>query len=166
LMRQAGLRRGGIGLPGPVAGACRGRLVAMCGRYAITRPKDKLTGLFKIDDGMAADVSRQDYNVAPSKKAPVVLARAADEESNGPAVRQLRMLRWGMVPFWAKDAKRASANARAETVHEKPTFRGAFAKRRLLVPVDGFYEWFAKTAPDGKTFKQPYYLRVDCTIVT
>jgi SOS response associated peptidase (SRAP) len=52
-----------------------------------------------------------------------------------------------MVPFWAKDAKRASANARAETVHEKPTFRTAFAKRRLLVPVDGFYEWFAVVDP-------------------
>jgi putative SOS response-associated peptidase YedK len=71
--------------------------------------------------------------------------------------RELAMLRWGLVPFWAKDLKIGyrTINARAETVASKPAFRAAFRQRRCLIPADGFYEW--KTQSGGK---QPYYIRL------
>jgi putative SOS response-associated peptidase YedK len=72
--------------------------------------------------------------------------------------RQLDVFRWGLLPGWAKDPKTAARtfNARAETVATKPTFRSAFKRRRLLLPVDGFYEW--KAAPGSRT-KQPFFFR-------
>ncbi len=89
------------------------------------------------------------YNVAPTAK--VLAVRAADNE------RQLGRLRWGLVPFWAKDLKIGAKmiNARSETVAEKPAFRAAYKSRRCLVPADGFYEW-AKVAGGGP--KQPYFI--------
>ena len=106
-----------------------------------------------------------DYNVAPTKKIYAVLTRnpsapqdaaAADDE---PAERQLRVVRWGLVPYWAKDRAIGSRmiNARAETLAEKPAFRRAFARRRCLLPADGFYEWQQVTDGGGKR-KQPYYI--------
>lgn len=88
------------------------------------------------------------YNIPPTVDIPVV--RFADEK------RRLSLMRWGLLPPWTKDPKRAPLlnNARAETVAEKPSFRTAFKSRRCLIPVDGFYEW--KTI--GKA-KQPYYFR-------
>ncbi len=76
------------------------------------------------------------YNIAPSQQAPVVRADAAGG-------RTLGLLRWGLIPSWAKEAKIGyrMINARAETVAEKPAFRSAFRHRRCLVPADGFYEW-------------------------
>ncbi len=73
--------------------------------------------------------------------------------------RELRVVRWGLVPFWAKDPAIGSRliNARVETVDSKPSFRSAFAKRRCLLPADGFYEWL-KVEQDGKARKQPYYI--------
>ena len=79
-------------------------------------------------------------------------------------VRELRVVRWGLVPFWAKDVKIGSRliNARAETVSTKPAFRRAFARRRCLLPADGFYEWQApgdgpvRDGPRGR--KQPYFI--------
>lgn len=90
------------------------------------------------------------YNVAPSQVAPVV--RMTKDGGRG-----LFMLRWGLIPSWAKDTKFGykTINARAETVATQPAFRSAFKKRRCLVPVSGFYEW--KTVPGSKT-KQPYYI--------
>jgi len=82
---------------------------------------------------------------------------AADDGSGaGAAERQLRVVRWGLVPFWAKDVKIGSRmiNARAETVAEKPAFRRAFAQRRCLLPADGYYEW--QQQPGG--LKQPIYI--------
>jgi hypothetical protein len=81
--------------------------------------------------------TRQRYNAAPTQDLPVVLR---DPESGE---RRLEALRWGLVPFWAKDAKIAysTINAMAETVATKPAFRDAFKSRRCLVPADGFYEW-------------------------
>ncbi len=106
-----------------------------------------------------------DYNVAPTKPVYAVLTRDplsrapdASQDDGGPngagnvatrsgnaaapPERQLRVLRWGLVPFWAKDVKIGSRmiNARAETVAEKPAFRRAFAKRRCVLPADGYYE--------------------------
>jgi len=73
--------------------------------------------------------------------------------------RELRVVRWGLVPFWAKDPSIGSRmiNARVETVDAKPAFRRAFAKRRCLLPADGFYEWL-KVEDQGKARKQPYYI--------
>lgn len=86
------------------------------------------------------------FNVAPTQ--PVAIVRQPESGS-----RELASLRWGLIPHWAKDASMASKmiNARAETVDDKPVFREAFARRRCLVPVDGFYEWRME---DGK--KQPF----------
>jgi putative SOS response-associated peptidase YedK len=89
------------------------------------------------------------WNVAPTDTLPVV---RFDPKA---AERSLDMLRWGLVPYWAKDIKVgfANINARAEGIETKPAFGKAFARRRCLVPVDGFYEW-KKTG----TGKQPYTL--------
>jgi putative SOS response-associated peptidase YedK len=106
---------------------------SMCGRYSITTAPEALRRLFDFHNlpNLAAR-----YNVAPTQAAPIVRLAA-----DGP--RELAMLRWGLVPHWAKDASIASRliNARAETVTEKPAFRDAFRHRRCLVPADGFYEW-------------------------
>lgn len=78
---------------------------------------------------------RARYNIAPTQDTLVI--RAHDGK------REAAMLRWGLIPSWAKDTKMAASliNARSETVAEKPAFRSAFKKRRCLVPVDGYYEW-------------------------
>ena len=83
--------------------------------------------------------------------------RAADEPAPDLA-RELRVVRWGLVPFWAKDPSIGSRmiNARAETVSVKPSFRQAFARRRCLLPADGYYEWY-RPGDDAKAAKQPYY---------
>lgn len=116
-----------------------------------------------------AEPLRPDYNVAPTKAVYTVVdrpARSEEEAARGDdgavasaslgADRELRVMRWGLVPFWAKDVKIGSRmiNARAETVAEKPAFRRAFAKRRCLVPADGYYEW--QQLPDAP--KQPMYI--------
>lgn len=103
----------------------------MCGRYTMTSPDDLVHefGLFELPFDL-----KPRYNVAPTQEAPVVV---------GGETRQLKLFRWGLVPSWAEDTKGAARmiNARAETVHEKPSFREAFASRRCLVCTDGFYEW-------------------------
>ena len=83
--------------------------------------------------------------------------RDADEREG---VRELRVVRWGLVPFWAKDISIGSRliNARAETVASKPAFRRAFARHRCLLPADGFYEW-EKSGDAKSPRKQPYYIR-------
>lgn len=118
----------------------------------------------KVAEPLAAD-----YNVAPTKRVYAVLSRperaAADDGPAGkpPAVngheqaeRQLRVVRWGLVPFWAKDIKIGSRliNARAETVADKPAFRRAFRQRRCLLPADGYFEW--QSVPGAG--KQPYFI--------
>lgn len=115
----------------------------MCGRYSLTSPVESVVRLFGLD-GRPNLPPR--YNIAPSQD--VVVVRA---EIGG---RELRFMRWGLVPSWAKDITigQRMINARAETVAEKPSFRSAFKRRRCLIPADGFYEWQAQ----GKGPKQPY----------
>jgi putative SOS response-associated peptidase YedK len=93
-------------------------------------------------------------------------AKAADAQGDGPR-RELRLVRWGLVPSWAKDAAAGARliNARAETVAVKPSFRGAFARRRCIIPADGYYEWQAAVDNGGtsggrgdKKAKQPFYI--------
>ena len=146
----------------------------MCGRYASTRGRQELIDFFGVD-GDEADELEPDFNVAPTKPVPIVLVRPresdgasgvgdegratreASEERTRPNARELRVARWGLVPFWAKDVSIGARliNARVETAHEKPAFRRAFAKHRCLVPADGYYEWQA--TEDGG--KQPHFIR-------
>jgi putative SOS response-associated peptidase YedK len=118
----------------------------MCGRFQASSSPAELARWFKTTGPIPN--MRQRYNAAPTQDLPIVLRDAESGE------RRLEALRWGLVPFWAKDAKIAysTINAMAETVATKPAFRDAFKSRRCLVPADGFYEW---QKLDAKT-KQPY----------
>ena len=104
-----------------------------------------------------------DYNVAPTKEVYAVVERPPDREKQEPPQRQLRVLRWGLVPSWAKDAAIGNRmiNARMETVAEKPAFRRAFASRRCLLPADGYFEWYPtdELTKAGKPKKQPFFIR-------
>jgi len=136
----------------------------MCGRYASARKKQELLEEFQVGlDGAPGEELRPDYNVAPTKKVYAVLTRPPKGEDGtdaGDPVRQLRILRWGLVPSWAKDPSIGSRmiNARVETVAEKPSFRRAFAQRRCLLPADGYYEWYAAEGNGRRGRKQPYYI--------
>jgi putative SOS response-associated peptidase YedK len=116
----------------------------MCGRYSITTPTEALRQLMGFLDLLNLEPR---YNLAPTQLAPVVRL-----EADGKA-RRLVLLRWGLIPSWAKDAKIGAQciNARSDGVAEKPAFRSAVRRRRCLVPADGWYEWKAA----GKT-KQAY----------
>jgi putative SOS response-associated peptidase YedK len=148
----------------------------MCGRYASARKRQDLLEEFRIERDMVTGDLEPDYNVAPTKPVYAVLTRG--ERGSGPAgsdpatalhetaqrpergvARELRVVRWGLVPSWAKDPAIGSRliNARVETVDSKPSFRSAFAKRRCLLPADGFYEWLS-VEQQGKARKQPYYI--------
>ncbi|MGO9080833.1 MAG: SOS response-associated peptidase [Streptosporangiaceae bacterium] len=113
----------------------------MCGRYASARKRIELLEEFGVQRDRVSEPLEPDYNVAPTKPVYAVLTRRDDE--HGRAERELRVVRWGLVPFWAKDISIGSRmiNARAETVADKPAFRRAFARRRCLLPADGYYEW-------------------------
>ena len=131
----------------------------MCGRYVCTRSPEDLVRLFKVTEWSREDALAPNWNVAPTGEVWAVLERAPRGEDV--VKRQLRPLRWGLVPSWAKDTRIGPKmiNARVETVHEKPAFRKAFVKRRCLLPADGFYEWQQVSASDtAKAHKQPYFI--------
>jgi putative SOS response-associated peptidase YedK len=123
----------------------------MCGRFQASSSPAELARWFGTT-GPAPNM-RQRYNASPTQDLPVVL-RDAESRADGINGRRLESLRWGLIPFWAKDAKigYSTINAMAETVATKPAFRDAFKSRRCLVPADAFYEWM-KT---GTKTKQPY----------
>lgn len=127
----------------------------MCGRYAATKEPAELVEEFGITvpPGQALP---PDYNVAPTKTVYAVLDRPVE----GHEERLLKPVRWGLVPSWAKDTSIGSrmVNARVETAATKPAFRRAWARRRALVPADGYYEWHASPVEGGKPRKQPYFL--------
>lgn len=117
----------------------------MCGRYILQRDPAGLAKYYRNDaptPNFAAS-----WNVAPTQEGLVVRRHPQT------GARHLDILRWGLVPRWARDTAGAAGliNARSETILEKPSFREAFRKRRCLVPMDGFYEWHA----EGKA-KQPF----------
>ena len=106
----------------------------MCGRYTQTRKLHDLVDRFGIEEPDFDLAPR--YNLAPSQDAPVV-----GVNPNTPDTRSLRLMRWGLVPYHAKEAAKPIINARAETLAQRPAFRGLLPRRRCLVPADGFYEW-------------------------
>ena len=130
----------------------------MCGRYVSSRRPEDTAGLFgaRLDDAAELPAS---WNVAPTDPVWAVLERPLRGGGDEP-VRQLRALRWGLVPSWAKDPGVGARmiNARVESVHEKPAYRKAFTARRCLLPADGFYEWQPAKGPGGTVRKQPYYI--------
>ncbi len=155
----------------------------MCGRYAASRSPGDLVEELEIDLDATGQPSRSvlsrpqdppagapDWNMAPTKQAPVVLTRAPRATEQG-AVRQLRLVTWGLVPSWAKDPKvgQRMVNARAESLLVSSAFARAAASRRCLVPAEGWYEWqVSPTAVDakGKPRKQPFHMsRIDADVV-
>jgi putative SOS response-associated peptidase YedK len=119
----------------------------MCGRARLSSDVSEIKLVFSIPPHRPTPNIAPSWNVAPTDPLPVVRYDARVGE------RTLDVMRWGLVPFWAKDIKVgfANINAKAEGIEGKPAFREAFQRRRCLVPVDNFYEW-KKTA----TGKQPY----------
>jgi putative SOS response-associated peptidase YedK len=122
----------------------------MCGRFTLIAEADRLSKVFDISDISNCEFEPR-YNIAPTQMVATVLYNSESER------RELRSLRWGLIPSWAKDPKMGARmiNARAETLAEKPSFRSAFKRRRCLVIADGFYEWQRL-----ETKKQPYYFHL------
>ena len=124
----------------------------MCGRYAANRDTGTLTEVFNIKK-LPEQILEPNYNISPTANSYVVTQDKNEE-------RILNVMSWGLVPSWAKDNSMMAKmiNARFETVEEKPSFRSAFIKRRCIIPMDGYYEWFRPEDPKEK--KQPYFIKV------
>ena len=125
-------------------------VLLVCGRFALATEKHILEILYDLELRGDLNLLKPRYNIAPSQQ--ILGLRLSDEG----AKRELAALKWGLVPFWAKDPSIGSQmiNARAETAAQKPSFREALKKRRILIPVSGFYEWKKETGGS----KQPYYI--------
>ncbi len=117
----------------------------MCGRFAFYSPSEAAAALFGVSASMQVQPR---YNIAPTQYI-AAIREDSDQE------RELVMLRWGLVPVWAKDPSIGNRmiNARAETVAERPSYRAAFRHRRCIVLADGFYEWRRQNET-----KTPYYI--------
>lgn len=148
----------------------------MCGRYASSARPEDLVEEYDIDQDRTRERVRSilagpqsppagqpDFNMAPTKAAPVVFTRASGGDEDAEPVRQLALLTWGLVPSWSKDLKGGlrMTNARAESLLDKSSFVRAAAHRRCLVPASGWYEWqVSPTAFDakGRPRKQPFFI--------
>src|SRR5580692_1382994 len=117
----------------------------MCGRYRLSRRKEIIAEHFDSVSGGENWSPR--YNIAPTQPAPVIRQHPKEPR------RVLSLMRWGLIPLWAKDMSGAAGkiNARSETAATLPAFRDSLKSRRCLVPADGFYEW---RRTDGQ--KQPF----------
>jgi putative SOS response-associated peptidase YedK len=136
----------------------------VCGRFVSTAGPDRIASYFDavLPTEAVAESLGENYNVAPTQDVYAVVA-------NGDGSARVDTFHWGLIPSWAKDRSIASRmiNARAETLSEKPAFKGLLAKKRCIVPMDGFYEW-RPGSPDGplnakgQPLKQPMFIhRVD-----
>jgi putative SOS response-associated peptidase YedK len=131
----------------------------MCGRYRRTNSEEELARLYHIPIPKLMDLPIT-YKIAPSQNVLTIRFNAKSKK------RSLDALWWRLIPYWAKDPKVAyrTINARAETIDKAPSFREAFAKRRCLIPADGFYEWGKTQRPkaavrDRHERRTPVYLR-------
>jgi putative SOS response-associated peptidase YedK len=117
--------------------------MSMCGRFTL-QPTEAVYERFEISNRLDALVPR--YNIAPGQMVPVIIAQG---------LRRIVLMRWGLIPHWAKDEKTAykMINARVETLTQRPAFRGLLSHHRCLVPASGFYEWQG----EGRD-KTPYYI--------
>ncbi|WP_287192212.1 SOS response-associated peptidase [Syntrophothermus sp.] len=126
----------------------------MCGRFTLTADRETIADHFHVD---VSEIEHQPrYNIAPGQPVPVISGTARE--------RKITMMRWGLIPRWAKDVSIGNKliNARAETIDKKPAFRESFLRQRCLVPADGFFEWkkddgnkkipFRIVLPDRKLF--------------
>jgi putative SOS response-associated peptidase YedK len=122
----------------------------MCGRYRLSRRKQIIEEHFDTVSGEEEWTPR--YNVAPTQPVPVIRQNPKEP------IREMSLMRWGLIPSWSKDASGAAVmiNARSETASVKPAFRDALKSRRCLIPADGFYEW----KREEKT-KQPFCFEVN-----
>jgi putative SOS response-associated peptidase YedK len=134
----------------------------MCGRYASVKAPADLADEFRAVD--ATDGAKvADFNVAPTKQVVAVVERHPRDADGTPdpeqVQRTLRMLRWGLVPSWSKDASGGARmiNARVESAAQKPAFRRALKARRCILPADGWYEWQRGSPTNSRQHKQPYY---------
>ncbi|MEV6400976.1 SOS response-associated peptidase [Streptomyces sp. NPDC051907] len=140
----------------------------MCGRYAASRRPEDLAGVFEVEKWEPEETLAPDWNVAPTKEVYAILERPLKDAEDRRPVRQLRALKWGLVPSWSKTPEGGARmiNARAETVHEKPSFRKPLLARRCILPADGYYEWVTGAGErelevEGKKKrprKQPYFV--------
>src|SRR5512145_1766858 len=119
----------------------------MCGRFTLFSPQEMLAEIFGVPGGPFPAPS---YNIAPTRQV------AAVRVPPGGAGRELALLRWGLIPAWAKEAAIGDRmiNARAETASSRHAFGSALRKRRCILPADGFYEWKREGAR-----KRPWYVR-------
>ena len=120
----------------------------MCGRFTLTDPDADLAVQFSLPQ--IPDMQPR-YNIAPTQSVAAVRLSPPGPD------REMVLLHWGLIPFWAKDLSMGGRliNARSETVAEKPAFRSAFRRRRCLIVADGFYEWQKQNGA-----KQPFYIRM------
>ena len=129
----------------------------MCGRFAFYSPKEAITRVFDVDFTLEYQPR---FNIAPSQDV-LALRHCADENSGNELNHSIEpaMLRWGLVPSWAKTPAigHRMINARRETIDIKPAFRAAFRRRRCVILADGFYEWHAV---EGR--KIPVYITMKC----
>lgn len=140
----------------------------MCGRYVLAKDYEELKARFGLTHSDFSMKPR--YNIAPQQENPVIVrgsrtstplsVTGREPTINGGAPRELDVMQWGLIPHWAKDPKIGykMINARAETVHEKPSFREPFKKQRCLVPANGFYEW--PEDPRNPKKKVPLYIHL------
>jgi putative SOS response-associated peptidase YedK len=121
----------------------------VCGRYRLSRRKQIIAEHF--DCGSEEPDGTPRYNIAPTQPVPVI------RQNSKEPVRELALMKWGLIPSWSRDASGAARmiNARSESASTKPAFRDALKSRRCLIPADGFYEWMRT----GKA-KQPYCFEV------
>ena len=131
----------------------------MCGRFVSSSNPDKIAEYF--DASFAAQPLPANFNVAPTNDVYGVVAAPG----SGGDEREVQAFHWGLVPTWAKDTKISSKliNARSETIAKKPAFRSSFNKHRMIIPMDGFYEWkrdmeTGELTKAGKPIKQPFFI--------
>lgn len=127
----------------------------MCGRYDLVVIGQALAARFGVATEQTVEVGQgwqPRYNIAPSQLNPVVVTGDVQD-------RHLVMMKWGLVPSWAKEPKTSfsTINARAETITQKPAFRKLLSGKRCLVPATGYFEWAASSGAGGK---QPYRVQV------